>query len=226
MNGSYRVDFTLTGTMPILFHADDVEAADDLSVWRKDDANKNFSKAGDDRSPPWTWATYLYADGGNVAWPSANIMVGLRSAGAQIILKKQTTFKQISQSGILIDSEFCDFYCGGKQLPFATFQNLIDGDKTFKQHMELAESLGFRLYVKRAKVGQSKHVRVRARFDDWTVRGSLEVLAPEIEFPILERMFTIAGRLGQGDWRPGCKTPGPFGQFTAELKKATGRKAA
>ena len=37
-----NVNFELTGLMPLIMHQDDVEAADTLSEWRKDPANKNF----------------------------------------------------------------------------------------------------------------------------------------------------------------------------------------
>ncbi len=73
--------------------------------------------------------------------------------------------------------------------------------------------------MKRAKVGTTKHVRVRPRFENWTVRGELEVIAAELPFDIMEEIFNIAGRVGLSDWRPGCKTPGAFGMFAAKLKK-------
>jgi hypothetical protein len=221
----YRVDFSLTGHTAILYHADDVEASDELQAWRKDPSNKKLSVPGDDRSPAWTWITYLYHDGDHLAWPSYNLMVGLRAAGAQMILKRQKTFKEVSQSGITMDSEFLTFTTGGKQLPFKPFADLKASAKNFKAHAEFARAHGFKLFIKRAVVGKAKHVRVRARFDEWAMRGSLTVHAPEITFEILERLFDIAGRGGQGDWRPNCKTPGPFGMFAAELKQAAGRKA-
>ena len=91
-----KVAFELTGEMPLLMHSDDVEAADELKEWRKDPANKDLSVAGDDRSPAWTWQTYLYSDGEHVTIPGANLMVNLRTAATQIILKKQKTFKELS----------------------------------------------------------------------------------------------------------------------------------
>src|SRR5688572_24302178 len=109
-----QVEFTLKGHMPLLMHADDVEAADTLDVWRKAPENKNLSKPGDDRSPAWTWQTYLYSDGKNIAMPFENIMVAIRQAGTQLILKRQKTFKEITQSGLLIRDEYCEFLCAGK----------------------------------------------------------------------------------------------------------------
>jgi hypothetical protein len=192
-----------------------VYAAGDLEVWRRDPAHKNISRAGDDRSPGWTWATYLYNDGEHIAMPSENIMVALRQAGAQMILKKQKTFKEVTQSGLLMDTEFCEFTTGGKQIPIKNIAGMKE--KPFEEQAAGVEKLGFRLFVKRAKVGMSKHIRVRPRFDDWQVRGSIQILKPEITFDILEQLFELAGSVGLCDWRPGCKTPGPYGMFTAEL---------
>lgn len=167
------IEFTLTGEMPLLMHQDDVELADELEAWRKDPAHKNISKAGDDRSPAWTWQTYCYSDGEHLAIPSANIMVCLRSAGTQMILKKQKTFKELTQSGLLITSEFCEFTVGGKQIAVSDLEDMREKD--FKAQANECRKHGFRLFVKRARVGSSKHVRVRPRFDSWQVRGTMPV---------------------------------------------------
>lgn len=212
-----KVDFELVGEMPLLMHADNVEAADELTRWRKSPENKNISCAGDDRSPAWTWQTYCYYDDEHVAMPSESIMVCLRQAGAQVILKKQKTYKEITQSGLLISSEFCDFFAAGKQIPVSAIAALKT--KAFDEQADAARGLGFRLFMKRARVGQSKHIRVRPRFDSWSIRGSLTVIAKEITYEALQTLFEIAGRVGLSDWRPGCKTPGPFGMFKATLRR-------
>ena len=215
--------FSLTGEMPLLLHADDIEAADALKAWRIAPENKNLSVPGDDRSPAWSWQSCLYSDGEHIAMPSQNVMVALRQAGAQIVMKKQKTFKEVSQSGMVITSEFCDFKVKGKQVPIKgiSWQDSSEAEPTtFREQCELAESRGFKLFVKRARIGQSKNVRVRPRFDTWSVSGELNVVAAELTFEVLQKMFELAGRVGLGDWRPGCKTPGPYGMFEAKLMKA------
>lgn len=203
--------FRLTGIMPLLMHADDVEAADSLEAWRKAPENKNMSKAGDDRTPAWTWQTYLYSDGTSVTIPSQNLMVAIRQAGTQMILKKQKTFKEISQSGLLIPTEFLSFTVGGKPITMASMDALHG--KPFPDQADGVRALGFRLFVKRARVRSSKHIRVRPRFDTWQVSGTIQILVPEIKEENLVQLFTLAGRVGLGDWRPGCRTPGPYGMF-------------
>ena len=213
-----NVRFELTGVMPLIAHQDDVEASDLVKEWQRDPANKNMSVAGDDRSPPWTWQTYLYSDGEHVTLPAANLMVCIRQAGANLILKKQKTYKEISQSGLLIPTEFLTFTVDGQQIPMSAIHAMRDD--TFKRQAEAVEKLGFRLFVKRAKVGQSKHVRVRPRFDRWSISGTIRILVPEISYDVLVQLFDLAGRVGLCDWRPGCKTPGPYGMYESRLKKA------
>lgn len=209
--------FELTGTMPLLMHQDKVEWADELDAWRKTNRGKD-SKAGDDRSPAWTWFGYCYEDDdGRVAMPADNLMVAIRSAAAQVIWKRQKTFKELSQSGLMIMDEFCEFtYGNGKELLKAEFP---DREESFMAHSKWAEKSGFRLFVKRAKVGRTKHIRVRPRFDDWQVRGRIQILTPEISKENLTEFLEGAGRQGLCDWRPGGNTPGPFGQFSAKLVK-------
>jgi len=211
-----RFGFTLTGIQPLLMHQDDVWQADELEAWRKHPDNKHRSKAGDDRSPPWTWMTYLYSDGTHVAMPSANIMVALRTAGTQLILKGNKTFKELTQSGLLIFDEFCEFTVRGRQIPVTEIEKLRD--REFLEHRTAVEQLGFTLYCKRARVGQSKHIRVRPRFDAWSVTGSIEVLSDAITDEILADLFKRAGRCGLNDWRPSSRTPGPFGMFAADVQ--------
>ena len=185
-----KFQFTLTGFMPLLMHADDIDGADKLEEWRKSPANKNMSKPGDDRSPAWTYQTYVYGDGKHVVMPAENIMAALRGAGAQLILKRQKTFKEISQSGLLIDGEACQFFNAGKQIKLADIEKFHD--EPFIKHVENCERLGFKLFKKRSRVGTAKHIRVRPRFDDWQVMGVIHVLKNEITEDILKQLFELA----------------------------------
>jgi hypothetical protein len=212
-----NLKFKLTGLTALLMHQNDVESRDLLEAWRKDPEHKKSSKAGDDRSPAWTWQTYLYSDGQRVTIPSQNLMVAIRKAGAQIILKKQTTFKELSQSGMLITSEFLDFQAGTPLRPIAIRDITSIADKTFAEQSNATRDLGFRLFVKPSAVQSSSHVRVRPRFDQWQVTGEIITSVPELTQEIVKQLLDRAGRVGLCDWRPGCKTPGPFGMFKAEI---------
>lgn len=214
-----KVAFELTGIMPLLMHWDNIEGGDELKEWRQNPRNKNQSVPGDDRSPAWTWHTYLYTDGEHVTIPQDNIMATLMYGGAQVILKKQKTFKELSQSAILISTEHCHFeFSDGKRLPMSEVAAMRD--MPFKDQLERCKQLGFRLFFKRAKVGNSKHVRVRPRFDAWKVKGELQVMSEDLPFATLETIFNYAGHAGIGDWRPNSpKRPGPYGQYVPKLKQ-------
>jgi hypothetical protein len=219
-------EFTLTGTMPLLMHADDVMASDELTEWRRDHRNKSISVPGDDRSPPWTWQTYLYHDGEHLAMPQENIMAALRFAGAKIPAKGKATFKSMSQSGLLIGSDLCVFTNNDERVAVADIHALRD--EKFSVQKDRCKALGFDLSVKRARNpgGKTKQVRVRAKFDAWAVSGLIVVAEPAITAEVLEQMFEIAGKLaGLGDWRPSSPDkPGPFGMFTARLKLVKGAR--
>ena len=215
--------FILTSKRPCLFHADDVMASDRLKEWQKDPKNKEVSVKGDDRSPAWTWQLYLYGDDdGFVTMPQTNIMACLRKAAARIPLpngRGGKTFKELSQSGLLIEDEFCRFTTKGKQISLATLSQMAD--KPFKEQFDSVKDLGFELMVKRAKPpgSQSKHVRVRPMFKSWHVHGTITVTEPIIKADVLKQMFDIGGRyVGLLDWRPGSpQSPGPYGMYTCEL---------
>jgi hypothetical protein len=209
--------FTLTGFMPLLMHADNIEGSDELQEWRKQPSNKGMSVAGDDRSPAWTWQTYCYHDANHIVMPSENVMVALRQAGAQMILKKQKTFKEITQSGLLISTESCELRNDGKQIRWSDIIGMRDS--TFAEQSAACKRLGFDLFVKRARVGTSKHVRVRPKFSQWIVSGEILVLKPEITGEILQQLFELAGKAGLCDWRPAGKTPGPYGQADAVVSE-------
>jgi hypothetical protein len=210
--------FRLEGSTSLLMHADDVLNSDDLVAWRRDPKNKSVSVPGDDRSPAWTWQSYLYHDGTHIAIPQECLMASLRSAGAKMTLKGQTTFKALSQSALTIGSEYCEFTNAGKQISVADILKLRN--RPFAEQVQGAREQGFDLHVKRAAVGTAKHVRVRPKFSSWAVSGTIEVSDPVITESVLSQMFEIAGRkAGLGDWRPSApKSPGPYGMFSSQVR--------
>ncbi len=212
--------FELVGRTPILFHCDDVMAADELDAWRKSPENKNISKPGDDRSPAWTWMRYLYHDGESLVIPNENIMACLRKAGSDVKLAGKKTAKSVSQSCIIMTDFHSEFLVKGKRIAYEPIARLAE--KPFKEQFDAVQKLGFKLLVKRAAVNGSKHVRVRAMFQNWSIRGTFEVTDPVLTPELLKMLFDGAGRyVGIGDWRPGSpKSPGSYGIFKSELKAA------
>ena len=207
----------LTGKTPILMHHDNIEWADFMSEWQTNPENKKSSKAGDDRTPAWRWLGCVYHDGKHVALPQANIMRCMMEGGAMVLTGKgQKTFKAQTQSGMMTVEPFWQFLVNGKQISWADIEALKD-ENTFANHKKAVDSMGFGLMVKRARIGQSKHIRVRPVFNEWTARGSFAVWDEQLETALPSIMEYAGQYKGLGDWRPGGKTPGPYGTFEARV---------
>lgn len=215
-----RYKVKLTGETPLLLHHDNLIWAEVMNKWGLDPANKKISVAGDDRTPAWRWIGNLYVEANKVVIPSDNLMTVLREGGKNCRTGKgQKTFKSQTQSGIIIDqSSWPLLVHGGSVLSYDPIKALI-GNPNFEDHVEKVTELGFELFVKRARIDRSKHVRVRPRFDRWECTGTLTVLDDMITQEVLTNIMVFAGTYsGLGDWRPSApKSPGPFGKFTVEI---------
>ena len=220
---SKHYEITLMGESPLLFHRDNLTFSEEVKAWRKNPENKALCEAGDDRSPAWTWIGCLYHDGNVVGIDSDCLMSMLREGGAKLKTgKKSETFKKHTQSGVLVREIQFPLLVGGKSIKWAEISKLI-GETNFEKHQEFAKAHNFDLFVKRATVGQSKHVRVRPLFEHWTASGTVTVLDEDqsgITGPILQQIFDICGSLvGLCDWRPGGRVPGQFGRFKAQVNE-------
>lgn len=213
---SYRVQFDLTGTTAMLMHWFNIEGQEMLKEWRDTPANKNQSKKGDDRTPPWTWQTYLYNDGEHVTLPADNLMGALLRGGTQINLKGNKTFKEMSQSAVYIEQEYMDFLVNGKKIKMEPITAMMD--KTFREQMLAVKQLGFRLWDKGVVIGKARHIRIRPRFDTWAVQGTALINNDDLKLETLQQMFALAGKSGLCDWRPSSPNrPGSYGQFSSRV---------
>jgi hypothetical protein len=216
---TYQV--TLTGKTPLLMHHDNIDWADFMEEWRSDPENKKTSKAGDDRSPVWRWIGCCYTDDEHIAMPAGNIMRSIMEGGAMVPVpgaKNGKTFKAQTQSGMMSSEPYWEFRCNGQCIPWKKI-DALRGLSRFSEHKEAARAMGFDLMVKRARIGMQKHVRVRPMFPaGWELRGSLAVWDEQITHEALERILEFSGQYkGLGDWRPGGRTPGPYGMFEVRI---------
>ncbi len=214
-------DITLTGRTPLLLHHDNIDWADYMDEWKSDPENKKFSKPGDDRTPAWRWLGCCYHDGVVLGMPQANIMRSIMEGGAMVFVpggRSGKTFKSQTQSGMMCVEPIWPILINGAPIRWSDVERLKDEPK-FTQQKKRAAELGFELLVKRAKVGSSKHIRVRPQFaSGWQIRGTLAVWDEQIETAALESILRYAGQYkGLGDWRPGGKTPGPYGTFDVAI---------
>lgn len=217
---TYRV--TITGTSPLLMHRDNIDWADYMEKWKTDPSSKKESKAGDDRSPAWRWIGCLYHDNNVVSLPADNLMRAIMEGAARVPVpggKNGLTFKSASQSGMVVSEPYWPLLlAGGRKVAMSDIEALRDV-KDFASHREAALELGFTLHTKRAKIGSSKHVRVRPMFSQWSASGAINVWDEQITQRVLTDILSFAGRYkGLCDWRPGGKTPGSFGMFEAEVR--------
>lgn len=214
----------ITGNSPLLMHHDDVAWADRMDEWKNNPENKKSSKAGDDRTPAFRWIGYCYHDGKRLVMPVDNVMATAREGGALVPVpggRSGKTFKAQSQSGIVPADPFWPIVVNGKEIPWAPISALIK-EPDFKRHLETVRGLGFELHVKRARVGQAKHIRVRPIFHIWECSGVVSVIDDQITDKALSDIFDYAGMYkGLGDWRPSSPSkPGTFGRFSVEVKRA------
>ena len=195
-----------------------------MEQWKLDKDNKKNSKAGDDRSPAFRWIGNLYRNGsGQIIMPTDNIMRCLMEGASMVLVpggKSGKTFKAQSQSGIMPRSIGWEVLVNGQRIDTSALAGLMK-EPDFAKHEAAARKMGFTLFKKRARIGQSKHVRVRPRFDQWSASGELCVVDEQITTSVLEDVLEMAGKYkGLGDWRPSSKTPGTFGMFTAKVELA------
>jgi len=217
-----NVHVKIKGLTPLLMHADNIEWSDAMEEWRKEPENRAKSKAGDDRTPAFRWMGALNTDGKIVTIPSEYIMRCLMEGGALVPTGKgKKTFKAQSQSGLLCPEFHWPLQLNGSAATISMDDiNALKDKQHFVEHSEGARKLGFSLFVKRVRVGQSKHIRVRPRFEQWATEGRIAIMDEEISPQVLKQILELAGRYkGLGNWRPGCPTPGQFGMFEATVSQ-------
>ena len=217
----YRVVLT-GGPTRLIIHADNLAGQAKIEEWTRPNKDKKQVK-GDDRCPPWGWRIYLYTDGEHVVLPSANVQSCITTGSAEFKLEgKRSSLKRTSAAALRFPDEFLTFIPAGRKKPIGVEEiDAIDQDMPFDDQCAAALKLGILLDVRRATVGQSKHVRVRPCFPaGWRAEGTLINSQPDlIGAETLGQIMTLCGNLvGLGDWRPSSpKRPGPHGRFTSML---------
>lgn len=210
-----RYDVVIEGMTALIMHWDNIEWSDEMAAWQANPANKSMSKAGDDRTPPWRWIGSVYHDGDVVCLPSDNLMTVLREGGAMVpVGKGAKTFKAQSQSGMAVTSPYPPLLINGQAVSWKAIDR-IKQEREFSANVAAVRALGFNLFVKRAKVQTSKHVRVRPRFDTWSCAFGLNVWDDQLTETVISNIVEYAGQFrGLCDWRPGSpKSPGSYGIF-------------
>ena len=155
-----------------------------------------------------------------------NIMACLRVGGGKVSNPVgRGSLKTQTQSGIIAEGLGWKMTVNGKPIPWAPFAKLI-GETDFVKHLAMAEKYGFKLFMKHATISSggggkgTKHIRIRPMFENWMLFGTIIVMDDILTTDILNTIWSQCGfYAGLGDWRPGAKTPGQFGRFSATLKE-------
>lgn len=212
----------LIGETSLIMHGDNIPWCEVRAAWQSDPKNKKISVKGDDRSPAWAWTGYTYVEDGKIVIPCDNLMTCLMEGGAKVdVGKRNRTFKKVMPACVMVNE------IGWPLEPTIDYEALCKeimegGDVDFEHQQKVVEKYGFTLFVKRAKVGQSKWVRVRPRFDKWECSGTITVTDSDVvSEKTLKDILDICGReIGLCDWRPGSpQSPGPYGKFKVEMSK-------
>jgi len=217
---TYEVE--ITGKTSLILHNDSIDWADFMEAWKNDPDNKKTSKAGDDRSPAMRWIGCCYSDDKELVIPAPNIMKCIMEGAAMVPLpggKNGKTFKSNTQSGMSCIEADWPLFINGSTIAWSEIIALKD-EKDFSLHQEAAKKLGFMLLLKRAKIGQNKHIRVRPLFPiGWKIKGHFAVWDDQITQDSLNTILNYTETYkGLGDWRPSSpKSPGPHGQFEAKI---------
>jgi len=212
---------SLEGVTPLLMHRDNLEFKAAVEKWQRDPANRDKSVPGDDRSPAWSWIGSLYHDGTAVALPTDCVMASLMGAGAEVKAPRgKKSMKAQTQSGMAFSEPFLAFTTNGSRAAVEmTGLARLQQEENFDEHLTAARALGFELDIRRARIGTSRHVRVRPMFSTWKAQGSLNVWDDSLTKDVLETIFYLAGdKYGLLEWRPSGRRPGPFGRFRASVK--------
>lgn len=212
----YRAE--LTGITPLLMHSDNIDWADQMELWRADPANRDKSKAGDDRTPAFRWIGSVYHNDDVICMSSDNLARCLMEGGALVPVpgKGKKTFKAQTQSGMKVDDLLIPLHVSGKIIPMGPINELMNVG-AFPDHIVAARKMGFSLFSKRVRIGAAKHIRVRPKFDSWKLIFTISVWDEAITKDVLRSVLDYSGMYkGLSDWRPGSKTPGSYGMFKVE----------
>lgn len=140
-----RYEVTLNGRTPLLMHADNIEAQDELKLWQVENPEKGVK--GDDRYPAWTWITRISTDftGQYVAITQPSLVAMIRDASKQILLKSiepgggsQKRATECAMSNIVVQQDGI-LIVNGNPISYDTLQCIAQMDEADDESIEQSE---------------------------------------------------------------------------------------
>lgn len=139
-------------------------------------------------------------------YPTDNLHSALKAAGAKIVKKGRTTFKNIVAAALLP---------GEQDVNPLTYAAPGRGQQAPRGLAELWASPFYR-DTRPVRVGSSTVMRTRPVFRDWAFEVPFQLDTELLDIPDLQRILNVAGQvIGLGDWRPA--KGGRRGRFTATV---------
>lgn len=145
-------------------------------------------------------------------WSTDSFHACLKNAGAKIVKKGRTTFKNFVAAGLLpghldesSDTDINPLTYASSERGKPAPRSLADlwADKYYRD-------------VRPARVGSSKIMRTRPIFHQWKFEVPFTLDTDVLDQDDLERILTIAGQIvGLGDWRP--EKGGRRGRFLTKI---------
>lgn len=152
---------------------------------------------------------YHYEADGTVIgpyWPSDSFHACLKQAGAKIVKKGRTTFKNIVAAALLP---------GDTDINPLAYAGPRRGEQAPRTLPELWAEPFYR-DIRPARVGSAKVMRTRPKFTNWKFEAPFVLDTEVLDLADLERVLALAGQIvGLGDWRP--EKGGRRGRFLAKV---------
>jgi len=151
---------------------------------------------------------YHEADGTVIGpyWSTDSFHACLKNAGAKIVKKGRTTFKNFVAAALIP---------GDTDINPLVYRGSKRGEPVPRKLEDLWEDKYYR-DIRPARVGSAKVMRTRPVFHDWKFEVPFTLDTEVLDIADLQRILTIAGQIvGLGDWRP--EKGGRRGRFTAEV---------
>jgi hypothetical protein len=139
-------------------------------------------------------------------WSTDAFHACLKNAGAKVVKKGRTTFKNFVAAALLP---------GESDINPVTYRSYHPGKPAPRSLEALWADENYR-DMRPVRVGSSQVIRTRPKFNNWAFDVPFQLDTEVLDLADLERILVIAGQVvGLGDWRP--EKGGRRGRFTAQV---------
>jgi hypothetical protein len=216
--GAFMRDITIavTGRTELLMHNGKLANPMDPATKELGAAYAEWKRAKNDEAfeelcrTEFYGSMYYYESEGTVIgpyWSTDSFHSCLKNAGAKVIKKSTTTFKNFVAAALIP---------GDSDVNPLTYSGSKRGEPAPRTLEDLWADEYYR-FTRLVRVGSSKVVRTRPVFRNWKFEVPFTLDTEVLDIKDLERILAIAGQIvGLGDWRPA--KGGRRGRFTAVVR--------